>query len=674
MNEAGPVAAGLAALVRATARHDRLVDLLPALHAEILRASGGRSSVLLRFDPRTSTLGAVSGAGVSWLDPAPWFDDAQGAEVLDRLWGGQTPVLADTLPDVAARLGAPAALLVPLVSGNDRLGLLAIGVDDAARASSSDALVLTADLVVGVLRRLRLERHVALQKDLRELTTDLLDSVFSSQPLAAGLETCCHMTARLFEADTVSIWLHDRRAGSLELAASSDLSALAGAQRVAADDGETSVARAMRSAGAQLASAPEHGHQIYLPLKGQRRALGTLVLSGVRPEHGDELDLLDRIDELGRRLSLALENVYLFEDVLQSRRELQNTFNSLTDLVIVCDEALRVTLVNQPFGAHTSLSPSSVVGRPIADFLDADLVSWVAEASMEAPSEPQRSRQVEDRKLGGTFMFTVSPLRDARNQPGGTVVVARDVTEQARLEMERQELQERLAQSQKLVALGQFVAGIAHELNNPLQSVLGHVELILQEKADISQRVTRNLKLVFREAERAAKIVQNLLVFAGSRRISRRRLNANHVVARVVALRTPSCQAASIELATRLAVRLPRVAGDALLLQQALLNIVVNAEQALGTIGGPRRIVLCTRALGRRAVQIQIEDTGPGISPEVMSRLFEPFFTTKEVGQGTGLGLAIAFGVVQEHDGRLTAANRPDGGAVFTIELPASPH
>lgn len=269
-------------------------------------------------------------------------------------------------------------------------------------------------------------------------------------------------------------------------------------------------------------------------------------------------------------------------------------------------------------------------------------------------------------------MFTVSPLVGRDDKRIGTVVVASDVTEQARLQAERVELRDRLTQSEKLAALGQFVAGIAHELNNPLQGVLGHLELMLQDTAQFPARSKRDLKLVFREAERAAKIVHNLLVFAGSRRITRRRLNVNHVVTRVLRLRDATAAASSIEIVKNLAAKLPRVAGDALLLQQALLNVVMNAEQSLATVNGPRRLELRTRRLGRGMIEIQIADNGPGISAEAMPRLFEPFFTTKEVGQGTGLGLAIAYGIMLEHDGRLSAANRAEGGAVFTLELPAS--
>lgn len=136
-------------------------------------------------------------------------------------------------------------------------------------------------------------------------------------------------------------------------------------------------------------------------------------------------------------------------------------------------------------------------------------------------------------------------------------------------------------------------------------------------------------------------------------------------------LRATACAAASITVDKELTPRLPRPRGDALLLQQALLNIVINAEQAMATAGEPRRLDVRTALTERGGVEIVIGDSGPGISSDALPRLFEPFFTTKDVGQGTGLGLAISYGIVQEHGGRLHGFNREDGGAVFTITLPA---
>lgn len=251
----------------------------------------------------------------------------------------------------------------------------------------------------------------------------------------------------------------------------------------------------------------------------------------------------------------------------------------------------------------------------------------------------------------------------------GSVVVARDITRQARLEAEQAELRHRLSQSEKLAALGQFVAGIAHELNNPLQGVLGHLEL-LRATGAFPKRLRRDVQLIFREADRAAKIVRNLLVFAGSRKLARRRFSVNAVLSRVIALRAGACKAAGIEVVRRYDEALPRLHGDPLLLQQAFLNIVMNAEQAVAAAGGGCIEVSTSRVPARHAAVVQVRDTGPGIPPDVLPRIFEPFYTTKDVGKGTGLGLAITYGIVQEHGGQIVAANHPDGGALFTVELP----
>ncbi len=284
---------------------------------------------------------------------------------------------------------------------------------------------------------------------------------------------------------------------------------------------------------------------------------------------------------------------------------------------------------------------------------------------------PGLSAEIEDPKLQGTFVMTLTPLMGEEREPVGIVLVARDVTPQAALEAERVELRNRLVQSEKLAALGQFVAGIAHELNNPLQGVLGHIEL-LRATGAFPKALRRDMQRIYREADRAAKIVRNLLVFAGSRRLVRRRTNVNATLSRVLSLRAPAFRAANIEIVRRHAEALPRVKGDPLLLHQALLNVVLNAEHAIGVNGG--RIETSTavrREHGVAQVVVQIRDTGHGISASAMPRLFEPFYTTKEVGKGTGLGLAITYGIIQEHGGHIAASNHPEGGAVFTVQLPA---
>ena len=244
------------------------------------------------------------------------------------------------------------------------------------------------------------------------------------------------------------------------------------------------------------------------------------------------------------------------------------------------------------------------------------------------------------------------------------------MTPQTQLEAEREELRKRLTQSEKLAALGQFVAGIAHELNNPLQGVLGHLEL-LRTTGAFPKQLRREVQTIYREADRAAKIVRNLLVFAGSRRLARRSVSLNAVIQKVLALRTPAHRAVRIEVVRHYDEKLPRVQSDPLLLHQVFLNMVMNAEHAIAATGREGRIEINTMVAGSGdRIIATVRDTGIGIPEDALSHIFEPFYTTKEVGKGTGLGLAIAYGIVQDHGGQIIAANHPDGGALFTVELP----
>jgi C4-dicarboxylate-specific signal transduction histidine kinase len=181
------------------------------------------------------------------------------------------------------------------------------------------------------------------------------------------------------------------------------------------------------------------------------------------------------------------------------------------------------------------------------------------------------------------------------------------------------------------------------------------------------------VRLIYREADRAAKIIRNLLVFAGSRKLTRRPLSVNQVLSRVLTLRAPACRTAHIEIVRHYG-SLPRVQGDPVLLQQALFNVITNAEQALDETRGGRIEIGTTLEPSPAMIVATVRDTGRGIPPHVLPRIFEPFYTTKDVGKGIGLGLAIAYGIIQEHGGEIVAANHPDGGAAFRIALPVRPN
>jgi signal transduction histidine kinase len=281
------------------------------------------------------------------------------------------------------------------------------------------------------------------------------------------------------------------------------------------------------------------------------------------------------------------------------------------------------------------------------------------------------ARRIDDERLRGTFAVTVTPLI-TRSGGAGRVVVARDVTEQTRLETEQAALRERLAQTEKLASLGQFVAGIAHEMNNPLQAVLGHLELMMTTSKP-ARPLRRELRRIYNEGERAAKMVQDLLVFTGSRRMARRTVQLDTIVTRALSSRRLARERTRIRVSRTRGRGLPPVSGDPLLLYQAVLNVLINAEHAVREPGARARRIEVRSSVSRGgAVVLTIQDAGPGIPPDALPQIFDPFFTTRDVGDGAGLGLTITYGIVQEHGGSIRASNAPGGGAVFTIELPAS--
>jgi PAS domain S-box-containing protein len=342
---------------------------------------------------------------------------------------------------------------------------------------------------------------------------------------------------------------------------------------------------------------------------------------------------------------------------------------------VVTDTALRIVQMNEPFIARVGLSRGELLERSLDSFVGSELAAWAAAHDPLETSHQRsvdRTCRIEDPRLGGTFAVTVTPLLQQAGEPAGHVVVARDITHQTRLEREREALREQLAQSEKLAALGQFVAGIAHEMNNPLQGVLGYLELMI-ETSEAARPLRRNLRRIYLEADRAAKIVRNLLAFTGSRRMTRRRLRLTRILSRAISSRSRTLQRTGIEIVREEAHDLPMITGDPLLLHQVFLNVIINAEHAILSQGAAGKIeVRSVSNVPQTRVITTVRDTGPGLGSDVLPRIFDPFFTTKEVGKGAGLGLAITYGIVQDHGGSIYAANAPGGGAIFTIELPAA--
>jgi signal transduction histidine kinase len=261
--------------------------------------------------------------------------------------------------------------------------------------------------------------------------------------------------------------------------------------------------------------------------------------------------------------------------------------------------------------------------------------------------------------------------------PDGSVridALVRDVSERKKLEDQTRDLYHQLLQAEKLAALGQTISGVAHELNNPLATILTWAERLSQRPAsEIDDKTRRGLETILSESERAAKIVRNLLTFARKRQSTRTLIDLNHIVRETLSLRSYEQRVTNILIVDALASGLPQVFADPHQIQQVLLNLIINAEQAMLSANGRGTLVVRSwHDMDREAVILEINDDGPGIREDVQKKIFDPFFTTKEVGKGTGLGLTVAYAIVQEHGGRIRISSKPAAGASFFVELPVS--
>ena len=270
----------------------------------------------------------------------------------------------------------------------------------------------------------------------------------------------------------------------------------------------------------------------------------------------------------------------------------------------------------------------------------------------------------------------VTAHADSPSQDGTVRIDAlvRDVSERKKLEEQTRDLYHQLLQAEKLAALGQTISGVAHELNNPLATILSWAERLSQRPAsEIDEKTRRGLETILSESERAAKIVRNLLTFARKRQSTRAMVDLNRVVRETLSLRAYEQHLTNIAIVDALTAGLPHVFADAHQVQQVLLNLIMNAEQAMLTANGRGTLVVRSwHDPEREAVVVEINDDGPGIAEELQPKIFDPFFTTKEVGKGTGLGLTVAYAIVQEHGGRIRLASCAGSGASFYVELPVS--
>jgi PAS domain S-box-containing protein len=343
----------------------------------------------------------------------------------------------------------------------------------------------------------------------------------------------------------------------------------------------------------------------------------------------------------------------------------RHLLESFPDLILVLDLKGQYTFVSARIGELLGYGPEHLMGKNVEDAEKtspelAELYRTVA-TGQSALTSCEYGSQHRDGSWR-TMLGMASPLLEAEGKPAGVIVSVRDVTTEKRLEQQ-------IIQSERFVAMGQMIGGFAHELNNPLTSILGMAELLQEGPA--SEGARKQIVILHQQARRAAEIVQNLQYFARPPAPGHSQVNLNELVQRTVQMQAYPLRKSNITVDFLPEPSIPAIVADPGQLMQVFLNLLLNAEQAIretrekGTI----RVRLERKP---DAVWIVFQDDGPGISPENLAHIFDPFFTTKRPGRGTGLGLSICKTVLREHGGNIEAASAPGGGAVFTLTLPVA--
>ncbi|MFC1847899.1 ATP-binding protein [Chloroflexota bacterium] len=275
-------------------------------------------------------------------------------------------------------------------------------------------------------------------------------------------------------------------------------------------------------------------------------------------------------------------------------------------------------------------------------------------------------------KTGSSIPISLatSVMRDKEGVFQGTICIGRDITELKLAEEEKHRMEEQLRTTGRLAAVGELSAGVAHELNNPLAAIQAFAQFLVSRK-DLDETTKRDVETIYREAQRATRITENLLSFAGVNSLQKRLVSLNEIVERSLKLHTHLMKASGIEveMELELAPDLPMTMADPEQMQQVFANLIRNAEQAMTGVRGGGKLRVKTNRVGE-SLQVAFSDDGPGISDENAKSLFDPFFTTRDVGEGTGLGLSICYGIVEGHGGHIYTSSKHGQGATFIIEIP----
>jgi PAS domain S-box-containing protein len=392
--------------------------------------------------------------------------------------------------------------------------------------------------------------------------------------------------------------------------------------------------------------------------------IGVMTFFRRREERPDDA-ALKTLDAIGRQIGQFLVRTHGEQALALSERKARALLEQAAEGIIVVDRVGRIEMVNAKAETMLGYTRSELIGQTLEILLPERFRGPHREhraSYFAAPRTRPMGLGLElaaRRKDGSEFPVEIS-LSHAETETGMVAMAfVTDVTE-------RRALERASRHAERLTALGTLAAGIAHELNNPLGILSSRIELMLLESDALPAPVREDLGVLHRNAVRATQITQRLLSFARQPGGEHRVLDVNAVVQEALALVRPQIDKDGVHVHTALEAGLPAIHADPTALHQVLVNLLINAREAMT---GGEVVVRTRRAVEPGWIQLVVTDTGPGMPPEVLARIFDPFYTTKPTG--TGLGLAITYGIVREHHGRIDVESAPGKGTSFVLTLPA---
>lgn len=396
-----------------------------------------------------------------------------------------------------------------------------------------------------------------------------------------------------------------------------------------------------------------------IPLQRRGECIGAIMLLSRTARRFTESEV-SHVEAMADLLSVALANADLLETLRKAEWRFRTLFRVAPDAVLTVFESGRIGEANDAVRDILGLHAPQVVGRTLDEFVaEPDRERWQTEFANVLAGQPSRL-ELHVRHEAGVRLVALAARRLPETDPPMVLLLGRDMTAE-------REMRARLAETERLAAVGELVAGVAHEVNNPLCTISAFAQLLQRDQA-LTAEQREAVDIIGSETTRASQVLRDLLTFARRSEAETGTIQLNELIERTLRLRSYEMGSLGVTSEPELAPDLPLVEGDARQLQQVVLNLVMNALQAMEGAGRGGTLRVATRRDGDRVV-LDVADAGPGIPPEARPHVFEPFFTTKR--QGTGLGLSVSYGIVAAHGGSISVAATGPDGTTFRVTLPA---